>query len=152
MYRADQSEVIQGLFPFTTMELEPVKKLACLQTFFLVRFCFCQNPRSPLFPKQITNNKRKVFLLFYTLPDFAFCFKLRWPLSWRRKRKKPRWPLSPNEEARNSFRTPCSHCQECFQFLLHIRDHVLLVSYNFIIIKAPKKAFSEIKSNKSYNI
>ena len=60
MYIADQSEVIQGLFPFTTMELEPVKKLACLQTFFLARFCFCQNPRSPLFPKQITNNKRKV--------------------------------------------------------------------------------------------
>ena len=35
VYIADQREVIQGLFPFTTMELEPVKKLAFVQTFFL---------------------------------------------------------------------------------------------------------------------
>ena len=54
VYIADQTEVIQGLFPFTTMELEPVKKLAFVQTFYLARFCFCQNPRSPLFAKQIT--------------------------------------------------------------------------------------------------
>ena len=148
MYIADQSEVIQGLFPFTTtMELESVKKLACLQTFFLARFCFCQNPPLPLFPKQITNNKRKV-KKFNTLPNFASCFKLRWPLSWRRKRKKPRWPLSPNEEARNSFRTPCSHCQECCQFLLHIRDHVLLVIYNFIIFLYPVYARGKIAKGK----
>ena len=59
VYIADQREVIQGLFPFTTMELEPVKKLAFVQTFYLARFCFCQNPRSPLFAKQITKIWKK---------------------------------------------------------------------------------------------
>ena len=130
MYIADQSEVIQGLFPFTTMELEPVKKLAFVQTFFLARFCFCQNPRSPLFPKQTTNNKRKVLKKLYSLPDFAFCFKLRWPLSWKRKRKSRAGLFLPMKRQEIPFALLARIAKNVFNFYFILET----MSYRLFII------------------